>query len=157
MMLCLRCTRGIPGGSNVPYVLYSHTPSSSLPTTAPHCNTVQHTTTHCNTLQHTAMCRTSCTGIQQGVPKAYNSKVSQRHTTMWRTAIHPPACCLTLQHTATHCNTATHSNTARAEARGTVAPHCNTPRQHPETDCNRLQQTTTQLEPERGVQQHALR
>jgi len=100
--------------------------SCRLPTTASHCNTLQHTATYCHTLQHTVS--TQC---------------------VKRDPIH----CNTLQHTASHCNTLQHTATYSHcnTLHHTATTHCNTPYQHnmskgiqhTATYCNILQHTAT--------------
>ena len=78
---------------------------------------LQHTATRCNTLQHTAA---KCT--------IWACTMSTRCSTLHHTASHYNNCnkCITLQHTATHCNTLQHT-----------ATHCYT-LQHTATHCNKL-------------------
>jgi len=85
---------------------YTATHSNTLQHTATHCNTQQYTATHwrntleehtvtrCNTLQHTFRTR-------GWVTRAAPANDGVRGITLQHTATH----CNTLQHAATHCNT----------------------------------------------------
>jgi len=149
--------------------------SQFLPTT--HCNTLQHTcytlqhsepqfplTTHYNTLQHTTkVCTWFCIVFVSRVEikqERFSANFSPA-ITLQHTATH----CNTLQHTATHCNTlATHCNKLHlvCEQRSNkrhfpptsaqqqhTATHCNTLATHCNTlqhTCNTLQHTATNLQ-----------
>ena len=88
-----------------------------------HCNTLQHTATHCNALQNTAP---YCTTLQHPHCEVrYVGCLSCED--------------LTLQHTATYCNTLQHTATLHNTLHRT-ARHCNT-LQRTATHCNILQHT----------------
>ena len=98
--------------------LRSTLPNCRRPTSAPHCNALQHTATHCNTKSTTPF--PACCQLQSGP-----------HATRYDALQHVATGCSTLQHTAIHCNilqhTATHYNTL----------------QHTEAHCTTLQHTAT--------------
>ena len=117
--------------------------SLTLQHTAAHCSTLQHTATHYTTLHHTAThCNTLQRTATQTMPCLRQFHVSSCHVSgvkcqTWRRPIfvyqditlqHTATHCNSLQHTATHCtyfrisghHTATHGNTLQL-----TATHCN--------------------------------
>jgi len=133
-------------------------PLHSSAHTATHCSTLQHTSTHFNALQHTP------THVLLQMKRSASAACSVRwHLLSCKTSVltlqHTATHCNTLQHTATHCNTlqhtATHCNTrVVADSRGVPALRvasdgiCSAVTQqlshcNTATHCNRLQQTAT--------------
>ena len=145
-MLCRRCNccnalQRTATNCNALHRTASH--CNALQRTATQCNALQRTATHCNALQRTA---THCDALQRVVEHCNTHTranygecradwcdrlaVCDEHVSLQHTATH----CNTLQHTATHCNTL--QRTARKRTLPNVlhsATHCNT--------CNALQRT----------------
>jgi len=119
--------------------------------TATYCNTLQLTATHCNLLQYTYQYVSVC------VYEPLRTCVDVQHTdcnTLQLTAAHSltshvyhcatVACCNTLQHAATYCNTLTRVCRCVYLSHSTCVSMCNTlDVQH--TDCNTPQLTATHL------------
>jgi len=98
---------------------HAATRCSTLQTTAIHCNTLHHTATHCIALQHTRLIH---------IAQLNAAKIAQLYYSAllcWITLQHTATNCNTLQHTATHCNTLQHT-AAHCSTLQHTAAHCNT-------------------------------
>ena len=138
---------------------------ASCGSTATHCRTLQHAATRCNTLQHTAahcnlayeyallahlncsvMHVSCCSMLQcnacfvlQYVAVYCRFRVSECIRVYYAYNTHSPTICITLQHTATPCNTMQHSNVHMR----THSPKIFATLQHNATHCNTLQLNAT--------------